>query len=519
MSSRPKPVALIILDGWGYSENTEFNAIANADTPVWDKLWQEHSHSFVRTSGADVGLPSEQMGNSEVGHMNLGAGRVVYQEFTRISRSIRTGSFFDNQTLIDAAKGAADNGKALHLMGLLSPGGVHSHEDHIHAMIKLAAQQGVKDVYVHAFLDGRDMPPKSAEPSFVALEECFRENGIGRLASVIGRYYAMDRDSRWDRISAGYELISQGKAAHQAVDGVTALHEAYERGETDEFVAATCIAADGQQPVSIEDGDAVVFMNFRSDRARQMTQAFTDDVFDGFDRGSRPALSSFTTLTEYKKEFDVAVAYPPERLVNGFGEYIAEQGLHQLRIAETEKYAHVTFFFNGGIEAPWEGEDRILIPSPQVATYDLQPEMSAPQVTDELIAAIESGKYDAIICNYANTDMVGHTGNYDAAIQAIQAVDSCLGRLYEALQKAGGEMLITADHGNAEQMCDPKSNQPHTAHTTNLVPLIYTGNQGELDDIGALCDIAPTMLTLMGLAVPEEMSGQALVKQVELEEA
>ncbi|MCB1878091.1 MAG: 2,3-bisphosphoglycerate-independent phosphoglycerate mutase [Chromatiales bacterium] len=512
MSTTPRPVALVILDGWGYSEDTEYNAIKAARTPVWDRLWREYPNTLVRTSGAAVGLPSDQMGNSEVGHMNLGAGRVVYQEFTRISRSIRTGSFFTNQTLVGAVDVAKENGRAVHILGLLSPGGVHSHEEHIHAMVDLAVQHGVEEIYVHAFLDGRDTPPKSAEPSIIALEQKFAELGKGRLVSLIGRYFAMDRDHRWPRIERAYDLITQGMAEYHAPTALEGLAMAYARGETDEFVEATSIVPQGGEPVRMRDGDAVVFMNFRSDRARQVTRAFISADFDGFKRKVEPKLSSFTSLTEYNAEFDIPVAFPPERLKNGFGEYLSSLGLHQLRLAETEKYAHVTFFFNGGVEQPFEGEDRILVPSPHVATYDLQPEMSAQEVTDHFVEAIGGGKYDAIIVNYANTDMVGHTGNFKAAVAAIEAVDFCLGRVLKALHAAGGEMLITADHGNAEQMLDPVTGQAQTAHTTNPVPLVYVGRPGSLLPNGALCDIAPTLLAMMSLNQPAEMSGRSLLQ-------
>lgn len=504
-------MTLIVLDGWGYSENLEANAVAAARKPVWDRLWKDYPHTFIRGSGAEVGLPADQMGNSEVGHLNLGAGRVVYQEFTRVSRSIKTGSFFTNQTLVDAAKMARDNGKALHILGLLSPGGVHSHEEHIHAMVELACREGVADVYLHAFLDGRDTAPKSAPDSIKAMEAKFAELGVGRFASIIGRYYAMDRDHRWPRIQQAYDLITQGKAEFQAVDAMTGLGLAYNRGETDEFVQATAIVPADESLVKIENGDVVVFMNFRSDRARQITRPFIEPDFDAFERDYVPRLGRYVSLTEYKAEFEVPVAYPPERLKNVFGEYIASLGLHQLRIAETEKYAHVTFFFNGGREEPFEFEDRILVNSPDVATYDLQPEMNARELTEKLVAAVQSGKYDAIICNYANPDMVGHTGNLKATVKAIEALDGCLAQVVDGIKNAGGEVLITADHGNAEQMINPETGQPHTAHTCNPVPLIYIGRPAELLPNGVLSDITPTMLYLMGLEQPPEMSGRSLI--------
>jgi 2,3-bisphosphoglycerate-independent phosphoglycerate mutase len=518
--TQPRPIALLILDGWGYSEETEDNAIAQARKPVFDRLWREHPHTTITTSGSAVGLPADQMGNSEVGHLNLGAGRVVYQEFTRVSRSIRTGSFFTNGTLTDAVDKAIENDSAVHIVGLLSEGGVHSHECHIHAAIKLAVERGAKKVYVHAFLDGRDTPPKSAHRSLEEVERVFREVGGGRVVSMIGRFYAMDRDHRWERIKSAYDLMTLGKAEFHAPDTITALEMAYGRDETDEFVKATAIVPEGEEPVRMQDDDVIIFMNYRSDRARQITRPFIEPDFDGFEREATPKLATFVSLTEYKKGFGIPVAFPPERLQNTFGEYIANLGLRQLRIAETEKYAHVTFFFNGGRETPFEGEDRILVPSPKVKTYDLKPEMSAPEVTDKLVEAIESGDYDAIICNYANTDMVGHTGKIEAAIAAVESVDECVGRVVSALHRAGGECLITADHGNAEKMVNHESGQPYTAHTTNPVPLIYFGTrQLVFEEGGALCDIAPTLLMMMGLEQPTEMSGKVLLVEPSVDEA
>ena len=509
---RVKPAVLMILDGWGYSEEESSNAIRGARTPVWDRLWNEYPHTLIRTSGAEVGLPAGQMGNSEVGHLNLGAGRVVYQEFTRVSRSVRTGSFFSNRTLTDAVDVAIESDKAVHILGLLSPGGVHSHEEHIHAMARLAVERGAKRVYVHAFLDGRDMPPKSAAPSVELMNQQFAELGCGRIASIIGRFYAMDRDNRWERVEEAYNLLTLGESQYQAPDAATALEMAYDRDESDEFVRATAIVPAGEQPVMIEDGDAVMLLNYRSDRARQLTRTFIEEDFAGFERKVVRRLGSIVSLTEYNESFDIPVAFPPERLQNVFGEYLSKLGLRQLRLAETEKYAHVTFFFNGGREEPFDGEERILVPSPKVSTYDLQPEMSAPEVTDRLVEAIEGGQYDAIVCNYANSDMVGHTGNYDAAVQAIEIIDQCIGRVVAALHRSGGELLITADHGNAEQMRDEESNQAHTAHTRNPVPLIYVGRKAELTENGSLCDVAPSLLHLMDLAVPSEMRGHSLVQ-------
>jgi len=508
MTQQHRPLALIILDGWGYSESPENNAIMAANTPVWDALWQQYPHTFINASGAGVGLPGDQMGNSEVGHLNLGAGRVVYQEFTRISRAIETGTFFSNQTLVDAADSAASQHKAVHILGLLSDGGVHSHEEHIHAMVELALQRGVKDVYVHAFLDGRDTPPQSAQTAIEAIEAKLQSLGGGKLATIVGRYYAMDRDQRWDRVNKAYDLIAEGKGEFHALDAQTALAAAYERGETDEFVKTTVIG----DSVKVKDGDSIVFMNFRSDRARELTQCFIETDFEGFTRPRNIALGQFVTLTEYKKDFDVPVAFPAETMNNILGAYLSSLGLRQLRIAETEKYAHVTFFFNGGRDKPFEGEDRILIPSPKVDTYDLQPEMNAPEVADKLVKAIQSNDYDVIICNFANADMVGHTGNFDAAVKAIEALDNCLGRVWSALKETGGEMLVTADHGNAERMKNEETGQPHTAHTSNVVPLIYAGREAHCNEQGTLSDIAPTMLSLMGLPIPAEMSKHLLVE-------
>jgi 2,3-bisphosphoglycerate-independent phosphoglycerate mutase len=503
-------MVLVVLDGWGYREDPQDNAIIAAKTPVWDRLWNNYPHTLIRTSGPAVGLPADQMGNSEVGHINMGSGRVVYQEFTRVSRAIKTGSFFANRTLTDAVDLAIEKSKTVHILGLLSPGGVHSHEDHIHAMIKLAVERGA-DVYLHAFLDGRDTPPRSAAESISIMEEKFEQLGGGRFASVIGRYYAMDRDHHWPRIQAAYDLITRGKSEFVAATAHEAIELAYARDEGDEFVKATCIVPPGESPVLIKEGDVVVFMNYRSDRARQITRPFIEPDFDGFEREYTPALGSFVSLTEYQSDFDLPVAFPADRLHNVFGQYIADHGLRQLRIAETEKYAHVTFFFNGGVETPYEGEDRILVKSPMVATYDLQPEMSAPELTKKLTTAIESGKYEVIICNYANPDMVGHTGKFDAAVEAIEALDKCLGDVVNSLLKVGGEMLVTADHGNAELMHNPETGQPHTAHTTNPVPLIYVGREAQLAEHGALSDITPSMLYLMNMEIPAEMTGTPLV--------
>ncbi len=505
------PALLIILDGFGHREACEDNAICQARKPHWNVLWKTCPHTIIDASEKWVGLPAQQMGNSEVGHMNIGAGRVVYQDYTKIERAIETGEFASNPVLGTLIR-TAGNG-TLHVLGLLSPGGVHSHESQIHALLDLAARGGAKNICVHAFLDGRDTPPQSAEASLKALGEKCRALGNARIASVCGRYFAMDRDQRWDRVQAAYELITSGKGLHVAADAVAALQAAYARGETDEFVKATAIVPPGAQPVRMADGDAAIFMNFRADRARQLTAALTDPAFDGFARKRVPRLGYYCTLTSYGEDFaHIPAAFGPQQIRDGFGEYLSARGLRQLRIAETEKYAHVTYFFNGGVETPYPGEDRIMVPSPKVATYDLQPEMSAREVTDKLVAAIRSRQYDAIICNFANGDMVGHTGNLAAATRAIEVLDECIGRAVEAMRETGGEVLITADHGNAETMRDEESSQPHTAHTLNLVPLLYIGRKARVAEGGALQDVAPTLLAMMGLPKPEAMTGRSLLE-------
>ena len=502
------PVLLIILDGFGYREECENNAICQAQTPRWDALWSRYPHTTIDASEKWVGLPKDQMGNSEVGHMNIGAGRVVYQDYTRIEHAIETGEFQRNEVLAKALDTARAPGQALHILGLLSPGGVHSHEAQIHALLERAVRSGVSDVRVHAFLDGRDTPPKSAEASLLSLQRKCNEVGGGRIASICGRYYAMDRDKRWERVRQAYDLITQGKAEFRSATAVEALHAAYARGETDEFVKASLVG----EPMPMRDGDAVVFMNFRADRARQLTLALTEPGFDGFARERVPRLGYYCTLTRYGDDFsDLPAAFPPQTVSNGFGEYLSRRGLKQLRIAETEKYAHVTYFFNGGIEAPYPGEDRILVPSPRVATYDLKPEMSAYEVTDKLVEAIKSRRYDAIICNFANGDMVGHTGKMAAAMRAIEVLDECIARAVAAMQEIGGDVLITADHGNAETMLDTATHQAHTAHTLNVVPLLYIGRKAKIADGGALQDVAPTLLAMMGLPQPPEMTGKPLV--------
>lgn len=510
MSVSKKPMVLVILDGYGYREDQQDNAIFNAKTPVMDALWAKRPHTLVDASGLEVGLPDRQMGNSEVGHVNLGAGRIVYQDLTRLDVEIKEGTFFNNPALTAAVDNATANGKALHIMGLLSAGGVHSHEDHILAMVELAAQRGAEKIYLHAFLDGRDTPPRSAESSLKRFEDKFAELGKGRVATIIGRYYAMDRDNRWDRVEQAYNLLTQAKGEYQADSAVAGLQAAYARDENDEFVKATVIRAAGQADSAMVDGDALIFMNFRADRAREITRAFVNADFDGFARQKVVQLSDFVMLTEYAADIKTTVAYAPASLANTFGEWMAKHD-KTLRISETEKYAHVTFFFNGGVEASFAGEDRILINSPKVATYDLQPEMSSAELTEKLVAAIKSGKYDAIICNYPNGDMVGHTGVFEAAVAAVETLDNCIAQVSDAVESVGGQLLITADHGNAEQMRDPATGQAHTAHTNLPVPLIYVGDKTvKAVEGGKLSDIAPTMLALMGMEIPQEMTGKPL---------
>jgi 2,3-bisphosphoglycerate-independent phosphoglycerate mutase len=502
------PVLLIILDGFGHREECDHNAICQARKPHWNFLWKTYPHTTIDASEKWVGLPKDQMGNSEVGHMNIGAGRVVFQDYTRIENAIETGEFFKNPVLAKAVDTVRGAGRTLHILGLLSPGGVHSHESQIHAVLEMAARAGLKNVLIHAFLDGRDTPPKSAEASLSAAQKKCAELKTGRIATICGRYYAMDRDNRWERVQAAYDLITQGKAAYQAATATEGLRAAYARGETDEFVKATVIG----EPAGMNEGDAVVFMNFRADRARQMTRALTDPSFKGFERARFPKLGYFCTLSSYGEDFaKIPAMFPPQSVAGGFGEYLSSKGLKQLRIAETEKYAHVTYFFNGGVEQPYAGEDRIMVPSPKVATYDLKPEMSAREVTDKLVDAIKSRRYEAIVCNFANSDMVGHTGNLEAATRAIEVLDECIGRCVTAMQEAGGEVLITADHGNAETMLDTTTHQAHTAHTLNVVPLVYIGRKAAIASGGALQDVAPTLLAMMGLPQPAQMTGKSLV--------
>ncbi|HEU0219946.1 MAG TPA: 2,3-bisphosphoglycerate-independent phosphoglycerate mutase [Gallionella sp.] len=505
------PVLLLILDGFGYRENADFNAILAARKPNWDTLWRDYPHTLINASERFVGLPTGQMGNSEVGHLNIGAGRVVYQDLSRVDVAIEDGSFYTNPALNQAVSLARQNGSTLHIMGLLSPGGVHSHENHIFAMLEMAARAGLKKVYLHAFLDGRDTPPRSAAQSLQRLREKCTALGTGQIASIVGRFYAMDRDNRWERVQPAYELLTRGRAEFTAADALTALEQAYARGESDEFIKPTAIVS-GSTGNTMQDGDVVVFMNFRADRAREITRALTDETFGSFERTHIPRLAGFVTLSSYGEDFRLPCAYPPEAIRNGFGEYISNLGLRQLRIAETEKYAHVTYFFSGGREQPYPGEDRILVPSPKVATYDLKPEMSAFEVTDELEAAILNRRYHAIICNYANGDMVGHSGNMEAATQAIEVLDICIGRVVKAMRSIGGEVIITADHGNAEQMLDRTTQQAHTAHTLNPVPFLYIGRKARLTEGGALRDLAPSLLTMMGLPQPAEMTGHSLIR-------
>ncbi len=522
-SHKKVPHVLMILDGFGHREDPEDNAIAAANTPHLDKIYQCYPHGLISGSGEDVGLPAGQFGNSEVGHMNLGAGRVLYQDSTRISNELSNREFYKNEALVGAIHAANEKGGNVHIMGLLSDGGVHSHQDHIEGMCHAALVHGAKHVFVHCFLDGRDTPPKSADKYINRFREYINKlnahyDGRVQIASIIGRYYAMDRDNRWDRVQKAYELMTEGKADRLSTRADGAVQAAYKSRETDEFISPTTVIEHGETPATVEDNDALLFMNFRADRARELAQAFVlpDHEFSGFARHKQPKLAAFVMLTKYSDALAdnaiTRIAYYPTTLANTLGEYLQNQGKTQLRIAETEKYAHVTFFLSGGREAEYDGESRILVASPDVATYDLQPEMSAPEITDKLVAAIESGQYDVLIVNYANADMVGHTGIFDAAVQAVEALDVCVGKVVTAVRAAGGDMLITADHGNCEQMQDYDSGQVHTQHTTEQVPFIYIGDKNvQVRRGGKLSDVAPTILALMNMNQPIDMTGENLL--------
>lgn len=513
---KERPIALMILDGFGYNPSSEGNAVKAARTPNIDRLREKYPHTLIKTSGMDVGLPDGQMGNSEVGHTNIGAGRIVYQELTRVSKAIVDNELKDNPALRQAIQYCLDKGSDLHLYGLLSDGGVHSHNTHLYALLEMARQAGLENVFVHAFFDGRDVPPDSAIRFTRELADKLTQIGVGKIASLMGRYYAMDRDNRWDRVELAWKAMTQGEGV-QATDAVQAVADSYAAGIMDEFVRPTVIMEDGHPTATIKSDDSVIFFNFRPDRAREITRAMIQPDFSEFERPAQMMPSCYVTLTQYDINFDqfpgLLVAFRPENLSNTFGAFISQHGLTQLRIAETEKYAHVTFFFNGGVEQEYPGEDRCLIPSPKVATYDMQPEMSAPAVADEAVRRIQSGKYDVIVLNFANCDMVGHTGDFAAAVAAVETVDTCTGKVVEAVLKNGGIALITADHGNAEQMIDPLSGGPFTAHTNLDVELLLAGAGDVQLHGGRLADLAPTMLDLMNMPVPEEMSGQSLISK------
>ena len=508
-----KPTALIVLDGFGLSDKVEGNATKAAKTPTVDWLRSNCPEAHLSASGESVGLMDGQMGDSNVGHLNLGAGRIVYQDVVRISKSIRDGEFFANPTLRASMEHAKKQGGALHLMGLVSPGGVHSHTDHLYALVQMAKDFGLEQVFIHAFLDGRDVPPSSAHEYLAALEAQLTKIGVGEIASISGRYYAMDRDKRWERVQKAYQAL-QGEG-RTSTDSATAIQTAYDLGETDEFVIPTVITRDGQPIGPIRNGDSVFFFNFRADRAREISWALVNDVFDGFDRGQKLDIH-YATMTQYDAELTVPYAFDPQDLRNTLGEYLGSLGKTQLRIAETEKYAHVTFFFNGGVEKPNPGEERILIPSPSVATYDLKPEMSAPEVTKAVVAEIKKGHFDLVVLNYANCDMVGHTGVFEAAVKAVEAVDEGLGQVLQAIKEQGGMAIITADHGNCEQMVDPRTEEPHTAHTTNLVPVwLFNAPEGYTLKSGILADLAPSLLDLMEIPKPAEMTGESIIVKEE----
>ncbi|ADI74661.1 phosphoglycerate mutase, 2,3-bisphosphoglycerate-independent [Methanohalobium evestigatum Z-7303] len=513
-TSGKHPVLLMILDGWGYLPRKEGNAVFAANTPNLDNLLNKYPSTILQASGEAVGLPEGQMGNSEVGHLNIGAGRVVYQDFTKINKSIETSEIYKNKVLTDAIENVKQNNSKIHLMGLFSYGGVHSHMDHVHALVKMCADKGVDEIYIHAFLDGRDVSPYAGLDDIQKNEPVLQEKGNAKIATVSGRYYAMDRDKRWDRTKLAYDVLTLGNGLY-AKDAVTAVRESYDRGETDEFVKPTVITDENGNPTAtIDDNDSVIFFNFRPDRARQLTYSFVLDDFDGFERQKHPDVY-FVCMTEYDKTLDVPIAYPPETIENTLGKVLSENNLTQLRTAETEKYAHVTFFLNGGIETQFEGEHRCLIPSPKVATYDLKPEMSAYEVTDDLVQRINSGDYDVLIVNYANMDMVGHTGDFDATVTAVEVVDDCVGRVIETLKRSGGRAFITGDHGNAEQMQEyDDGSKIHTAHTSNPVQCIYIDDNSDCElSGGCLCDIAPTILELLGIKKPGEMTGESLLNK------
>ncbi len=505
-----KVTMLMILDGFGINENEKANAVKLANTPNIDKLMKICPTTKMYTSGLNVGLPDGQMGNSEVGHTNIGAGRIVYQELTRITKSIEDGDFFSNPELVEAIENCKKHNSKLHILGLLSDGGVHSHIRHLFAVLELAKRKDFEDVYVHCFMDGRDTPPTSGESYIMKLEEKMKEKGVGKIASMSGRFYAMDRDKRWNRVQKAYDAIVNGEGI-KCTSAISAIEGSYQKEVFDEFAQPTVITNPNNEPIAkIEENDSVIFFNFRPDRAREITRAIVDKDFNEFP--TKKMDLDYVCFTQYDETMpNVKIAFKPETLKNTFGEYISKKGLTQLRIAETEKYAHVTFFFNGGEEKQYPGEDRILVPSPKVETYDLKPEMSAVEVTDKVVEAINSRKYDCIILNYANPDMVGHTGNLDAAIKAIETIDECVGRVVEAINANEGVLIITADHGNAEQMLDYKTGEPHTAHTTNPVPLILVGKEDVKLKEGKLADLAPTMLKLMGLEKPEEMTGESII--------
>lgn len=507
-----KPTVLMILDGYGLNENTTGNAVAEGKTPVMDKLMAECPFVKGNASGMAVGLPDGQMGNSEVGHLNMGAGRIVYQDLTKITKAIKDGDFFENPALLAACENVKKNHSSLHLMGLVSDGGVHSHNEHIYGLLELAKRQGIENVYVHCFLDGRDTPPASGKEYVEQLAAKMQEIGVGQVATVMGRYYAMDRDNRWDRVEKAYRALVFGEG-ERADSGPAGIQASYDKDTTDEFVLPTVVEKDGVPMATVKNDDSIIFFNFRPDRAREITRTFCDDKFEGFDRGER-IKTTFVCFTEYDITIEnKLVAFVKDEITNTFGEFLAKNGKKQARIAETEKYAHVTFFFNGGVEEPNEGEDRILVKSPKVATYDLKPEMSAYEVCDKLTEAIRSGKYDVIIINFANPDMVGHTGVEAAAIKAIEAVDECVGKAVDAIKEVDGQMFICADHGNAEQLIDGETGEPFTAHTTNPVPFILVNADPsyKLREGGCLADIAPTLIELMGMEQPKEMTGKSLL--------